>query len=291
MRRLRSAWVPGVVLVLAVTTGPQARAQMAVIDSANLAQTTLAATRAASELRQLIAQYNQLAATYRMFTAPTDVTSLAPGLESQFVQNPLPAANLLGSLVDGRSGATGAGVAFYNRNHVYTPTDGSAASTALISAINAATLKPTQCALWLRLPKPLEQRNRFTRGFERVYGRFERAYTRLIGLMVRHSKTSVALALVVAGLGDIIGCRRPIVSVPPVLGWVTASIMGLVLRDVVLTRDEIGGLMAGLLATDAPPAGTTRLTDWARAHADSLGQRYFSELARRRNRSEEYAKL
>lgn len=137
MRRLRSAWVPRVVFVLAVTTAPQARAQMAVIDSANLAQTTLAATRAMGELRQLIAQYNQLAATYRMFTTPTDVTGLAPGLETSFEKNPLPAANLLGELIDGRSGATGAGVAFYNRNHVYTPTDGSAASAELIANGNA----------------------------------------------------------------------------------------------------------------------------------------------------------
>ena len=33
------------------------------------------------------------------------------------------------------------------------------AVTALISAVNAATLKPTQCALWLRTPVPPEQRN------------------------------------------------------------------------------------------------------------------------------------
>src|SRR5260370_22943281 len=48
------------------------------------------------------------------------------------------------------------------------------AVTALISAVNAATLKPTQCALWLRTPLPVEQRNIFSRwfsrGFERVYG-------------------------------------------------------------------------------------------------------------------------
>ncbi len=43
------------------------------------------------------------------------------------------------------------------------------AATALISAINAATLKPTQCALWLRRPVPPEQRNFFYRGFNRVY--------------------------------------------------------------------------------------------------------------------------
>jgi HAE1 family hydrophobic/amphiphilic exporter-1 len=42
------------------------------------------------------------------------------------------------------------------------------AATALISAINAATLKPTQCAMWLRPPVPLEQRNWFYRGFNAV---------------------------------------------------------------------------------------------------------------------------
>ena len=55
------------------------------------------------------------------------------------------------------------------------------AATALISAVNAATLKPTQCALWLRTPRPIEQRNflsrGFSRGFERVYGGMENAYT------------------------------------------------------------------------------------------------------------------
>ena len=44
------------------------------------------------------------------------------------------------------------------------------AATALISAINAATLKPTQCALWLRPPVPMDQRNWFYRGFNRGYG-------------------------------------------------------------------------------------------------------------------------
>ena len=50
------------------------------------------------------------------------------------------------------------------------------AATALISAINAATLKPTQCALWLRPPVPPEQRNFFYRGFNAVYDRLERGY-------------------------------------------------------------------------------------------------------------------
>jgi hydrophobe/amphiphile efflux-1 (HAE1) family protein len=43
------------------------------------------------------------------------------------------------------------------------------AATALLSAVNAATLKPTQCALWLRRPVPLSLRNFFARGFTKVY--------------------------------------------------------------------------------------------------------------------------
>ncbi len=75
------------------------------------------------------------------------------------------------------------------------------AATALISAINAATLKPTQCALWLRTPVPPEQRNFFFRGFNRVYHPIERGYVWLIGAMARRSGVMVLVALVVAGLG------------------------------------------------------------------------------------------
>ena len=75
------------------------------------------------------------------------------------------------------------------------------AATALISAINAATLKPTQCALWLRMPVPPEKRNFFFRGFNRGYQPVENAYTRLIGAMARHSGAMVIVALIVAGVG------------------------------------------------------------------------------------------
>jgi HAE1 family hydrophobic/amphiphilic exporter-1 len=71
------------------------------------------------------------------------------------------------------------------------------AATALISAINAATLKPTQCALWLRPPVPPEKRNVFYRGFNAIYDRAESGYGRLIGSMVRHS---IAMALVAAAI-------------------------------------------------------------------------------------------
>ncbi len=75
------------------------------------------------------------------------------------------------------------------------------AATAVISAINAATLKPTQCALWLHAPKPPEKRNILARGFNRVYGGIEHWYVRLIRRMTTHAGPVVILGLLLAGLG------------------------------------------------------------------------------------------
>jgi hydrophobic/amphiphilic exporter-1 (mainly G- bacteria), HAE1 family len=74
------------------------------------------------------------------------------------------------------------------------------AATALISAINAVTLKPTQCALWLRPPIPGERRNPFYRGFNAAFGITERAYVRIVGAMVRHSTAMALLALLLVGV-------------------------------------------------------------------------------------------
>jgi HAE1 family hydrophobic/amphiphilic exporter-1 len=75
------------------------------------------------------------------------------------------------------------------------------AVTALISAVNAATLKPTQCALWLRPPTPPEQRNFFFRAFNKIYDPMERGYANFIGRMVHRSGLMVVIALIVSGLG------------------------------------------------------------------------------------------
>ena len=90
-------------------------------------------------------------------------------------------------------------------------------------------------------------------------------------------------------IGEAIGRTPPVFSMPPGLGYVFASILGRLLGDVVVTREEIGGLMADLLCVDAPPAGETRLSDWASRHADTLGIHYAHELVRRRDRSRAYA--
>ena len=88
------------------------------------------------------------------------------------------------------------------------------AATALISAINAATLKPTQCALWLRRPVPPEQRNWFYRGFNSVYDRIEKGYTSIIDRMVRHSNVSVVVALILITIGGYGLSRVPTGFIP-----------------------------------------------------------------------------
>jgi NADH dehydrogenase len=83
-------------------------------------------------------------------------------------------------------------------------------------------------------------------------------------------------------LGEIIGKKRKILTISPGLGYIGAWAIGKMVGDVLLTREEISGLMADLLFVEGvPPAGPTRLTDWARENAVDLGRRYVSELGRR----------
>ena len=64
------------------------------------------------------------------------------------------------------------------------------------------------------------------------------------------------------------------------MGFTLTRLVGLLMRDVALTRDEVVGLMAGLLTSEAAPTSTTRLADWLDDNADGLGRRYVSELRR-----------
>jgi HAE1 family hydrophobic/amphiphilic exporter-1 len=73
------------------------------------------------------------------------------------------------------------------------------AATALISAINAATLKPAQCALWLRSVDRSQRKNIFFRAFNAVYERVEAFYVRIIRRVVEHSAlmAGIGIALIV----------------------------------------------------------------------------------------------
>jgi uncharacterized protein YbjT (DUF2867 family) len=87
---------------------------------------------------------------------------------------------------------------------------------------------------------------------------------------------------------DALGLKRPIVSVPPGLGYWGCKLVGLLVGDVVITREEIRGLMENRLFVDAPPLGATKLTEWMEQHKSTLGLHYTSELARRTDRFSEY---
>ncbi|MEE9130432.1 MAG: NAD(P)H-binding protein [Phycisphaerales bacterium] len=92
-------------------------------------------------------------------------------------------------------------------------------------------------------------------------------------------------------IAQAIGVRRLIVPVPPALGFALGWLLGRIKGDVIITRQEIRGLMDDLLYVDSPPAGSTKLSDWARQHADELGMHYANELARRIDRRAAYEQL
>ncbi len=77
-----------------------------------------------------------------------------------------------------------------------------------------------------------------------------------------------------------VGARTPIVHVPPVVMSAASQGLGLLVRDVVLTPDEIKGLMAGLLASHAPALGRIPFTGWLGENRGSLGRAYANELQR-----------
>jgi NADH dehydrogenase len=95
----------------------------------------------------------------------------------------------------------------------------------------------------------------------------------------------------VSVIGAAIGCQRPVVSIPPALGVAVGRLVGLVVGDVVVTAEEVAGLMQNLLVTSSPPAGNTALSQWIGENREALGRRYSSELARRRDRQRTYEQL
>ena len=85
------------------------------------------------------------------------------------------------------------------------------------------------------------------------------------------------LVLLVA---DALRVKCKILSVPPILAVMMAQLAACVVKDVVLTRGEVQGLMAGLLVSHDPPTGRVKFSRWLEEHRDRLGISYASELTR-----------
>ena len=81
-------------------------------------------------------------------------------------------------------------------------------------------------------------------------------------------------------IGDKTGGRARTIHLNAELALFMSRLIGFVVKDVVLTRDEVIGLMADTLVTDSPPSGTTRLSTWLEENSASVGSRYASELGR-----------
>jgi NADH dehydrogenase len=81
-------------------------------------------------------------------------------------------------------------------------------------------------------------------------------------------------------IGEKIGAKRPLIPVPPRLALLAAQFLSLFIGDVLLTPEEIDGLMAGLLVSKDPPLCRTRLADWLESNKDRVGAKYASEIQR-----------
>jgi uncharacterized protein YbjT (DUF2867 family) len=81
-------------------------------------------------------------------------------------------------------------------------------------------------------------------------------------------------------LAEAVDSRAWLFHAPRPLSYLGARVLGLLVRDVMLTRDEVTELTASLLVSAQPPTGRIGLPAWTSAHADELGRTYHSELNR-----------
>jgi uncharacterized protein YbjT (DUF2867 family) len=81
-------------------------------------------------------------------------------------------------------------------------------------------------------------------------------------------------------VAGVINSKRPLISVHPRLALFAAEFLGMFFGDILLTPQEVDGLMSDLLVSGEPPRGKTKLSDWLVANKEQVGLRYASELKR-----------
>jgi uncharacterized protein YbjT (DUF2867 family) len=84
----------------------------------------------------------------------------------------------------------------------------------------------------------------------------------------------------VRAVGEALGRRTPILHAPSAAVAALSRALGLIVRDVVLTADEIRGLTAGLLVSHKPALGRISFLEWLKENASTLGRAYANELDR-----------
>ena len=78
------------------------------------------------------------------------------------------------------------------------------------------------------------------------------------------------------------GLRRAIIPVPPIVAWVVGKVVGIIVRDRVITKAEIRGLMNGLMASDDEPLGVIKFSEWIEENGAKLGLRYQNDMKERK---------
>lgn len=81
-------------------------------------------------------------------------------------------------------------------------------------------------------------------------------------------------------IGQTVNKQRPLLSIPPRLALLAAQFLSLFVNDVMLTPEEVDGLMANVLISKEPPRCKTSLRDWLMENKTTVGKEYASELAR-----------
>ncbi len=81
-------------------------------------------------------------------------------------------------------------------------------------------------------------------------------------------------------VGETVGARRPLVSTPPRLALLAAQFLSLFVSDVILTPEEVDGLMANLLVSKEPARCKTKFSVWLEENKNSIGTKYASEIAK-----------
>ena len=82
-------------------------------------------------------------------------------------------------------------------------------------------------------------------------------------------------------IAEAVGSKAKLVRLAPGLALLGSKLLGLIVKDVLLTRDEVDGLLSNLLVTASSATAPTKLSVWLRENASGVGSRYASELSRR----------
>jgi nucleoside-diphosphate-sugar epimerase len=81
-------------------------------------------------------------------------------------------------------------------------------------------------------------------------------------------------------IGEKVGAQRPVISLPPRLALLAAQFLSLFVKDVILTPEEVDGLMENLLVSKEPARAKTYFKDWLESNKNTVGMKYASELQR-----------